>query len=139
MTPASANTSDTIDVDLHQVIYALSDALDLVGIDDLGHGKRVGIMAAACAEALGKSRTETAFLFDLGMLHDIGVSHHVKRMDYREYGGACLLGVNGNVIIAHGRSQAKAIKSAVRLAMETAGRNIVDKIREGNLEQANRT
>ncbi|TLS16945.1 MAG: phosphodiesterase, partial [Betaproteobacteria bacterium] len=38
-----------IDVDLRQVIYALSDALDLVGIDDVAHGKRVGIMAAACA------------------------------------------------------------------------------------------
>ncbi|MBI5922216.1 MAG: HD domain-containing protein [Betaproteobacteria bacterium] len=70
----SASISDTIDVDLHQVIYALSDALDLVGIDDVGHGKRVGIMAAACAQALGKSQAETSFLFDLGMLHDIGVS-----------------------------------------------------------------
>jgi len=74
MNPNSASTSDTIDVDLHQLIYALSDALDLVGIDDVGHGKRVGIMAAACAQALGKSRAETSFLFDLGMLHDIGVS-----------------------------------------------------------------
>lgn len=64
----------TIDVDLRQVIYALSDALDLVGIDDVAHGKRVGIMAAACARALGKSDAETTFLFDLGMLHDVGVS-----------------------------------------------------------------
>ena len=46
----SVRTTDTIDVDLREVIYALSDALDLVGIDDVGHGKRVGIMAAACAQ-----------------------------------------------------------------------------------------
>jgi len=63
-----------IHADLRHVIYALSDALDLVGVDDVAHGKRVGIMAAECATALGRSPKEIAFLFDLGMLHDIGVS-----------------------------------------------------------------
>src|SRR5271169_1584622 len=66
--------------DLRQVIYALSDALDLVGVDDVAHGKRVGIMAAECGRAQGLAEAETTFLFDLGMLHDIGVSstqtHH---------------------------------------------------------------
>ena len=42
-----------------------------------------------------------------------------KRFDYTEYGGAPLLGVRGNVIISHGRSDARAIKSAVRLARQT--------------------
>lgn len=39
--------------DLRQVIYALSDALDLVGVDDVAHGKRVGVMAAECAKIMG--------------------------------------------------------------------------------------
>lgn len=60
--------------DLRHVIYALSDALDLVGVDDVAHGKRVGIMAAECGRVDGQGERETAFLFDLGMLHDIGVS-----------------------------------------------------------------
>ncbi|OGS91038.1 MAG: phosphodiesterase [Gallionellales bacterium GWA2_60_18] len=60
--------------DLRQVIYALSNALDLVGIDDVAHGKRVGIMAAECGKVLGLAQAETTFLFDLGLLHDIGVS-----------------------------------------------------------------
>lgn len=60
--------------ELHHVIYALSDALDLVGVDDVAHGKRVGIMAAECAKRLGMPQAEVDFLFDLGMLHDIGVS-----------------------------------------------------------------
>lgn len=64
----------TINADLHHVIYALSDALDLVGVDDVAHGKRVGIMAAECARCEGLTEGEAAFLFDLGMLHDIGVS-----------------------------------------------------------------
>ena len=63
-----------IAVDLRQVVYALSDALDLVGIDDVGHGKRVGIMARACGRLLTVPPAEPTTLFDLGMLHDIGVS-----------------------------------------------------------------
>lgn len=42
----------------------------------------------------------------------------LKELDYSEYGGAPLLGVNGRVIISHGRSSAKAIKNAVRAARE---------------------
>jgi putative nucleotidyltransferase with HDIG domain len=61
-------------VDLRQVIYALSDALDLVGIDDVGHGKRVGIMGAACGRSMALPDDEIRSLFDLGMLHDVGVS-----------------------------------------------------------------
>ena len=41
-------------------------------------------------------------------------------MDYAEYGGAPLLGVNGVSIISHGRSSDRAIKNAIRVAMELA-------------------
>ncbi len=61
---------------------------------------------------------------------DIGMDSWVKRLDYREYGGACLLGVKGNVIIAHGRSQARAIKNAIGLAKKTAERGISQVIKE---------
>ncbi len=37
-----------------------------------------------------------------------------KRLDYAEYGGAPLLGVNGNVIIGHGKSNPKAIYNAIK-------------------------
>ncbi|MGP1449805.1 MAG: phosphate acyltransferase PlsX [Wolinella sp.] len=40
-----------------------------------------------------------------------------KRMDYAEYGGAPLLGINGNVIICHGKSNAKAMKNAIFQAL----------------------
>jgi putative nucleotidyltransferase with HDIG domain len=60
--------------DLRQVVYALSDALDLVGVDDVAHGKRVGIMAASCAHVLGWDAQQRSLMFDLGMLHDLGVS-----------------------------------------------------------------
>jgi HD-GYP domain-containing protein (c-di-GMP phosphodiesterase class II) len=80
-----------IQADLRHVIYALSDALDLVGVDDVFHGKRVGIMAAECARAEGRPEDEVAFLFDLGMLHDLGVSStqaHRSVIDELDWPGA---------------------------------------------------
>ncbi len=53
-----------------------------------------------------------------------------KRMDYSEYGGAPLLGVKGGCIVCHGRSNAKAIKNAVRVAREFAMNHIDAKIQE---------
>ncbi len=43
-----------------------------------------------------------------------------KRVDYSEYGGAPLLGVNGNCVICHGHSNAKAIMNAILLAQNMA-------------------
>ena len=51
------------------------------------------------------------------------------RMDYGEYGGAPLLGVNGVVIIAHGRADGQAVKSALRIAHEAAGSGMLDALR----------
>jgi len=51
-----------------------------------------------------------------------------RRLDYREYGGAPLLGVNGIVIIAHGRSTAVAIRNAIYRAVDAASRRIVEPI-----------
>jgi phosphate acyltransferase len=53
-----------------------------------------------------------------------------KRMDYSEYGGAPLLGVNGGCIVCHGRSNAKAIKNAIRVAHDFASNRIDTKIRD---------
>jgi len=57
-------------------------------------------------------------------------SRFKKDMDYAEYGGAPLLGVNGIVIIGHGRSNAKAIKNAVRVAKAEVERKFNEKIIE---------
>ena len=52
-----------------------------------------------------------------------------KRIDYSEYGGAPLLGVNGGCIVCHGRSNAKAIKNAVRVARDFSMNHMDAKIR----------
>ena len=68
------------------------------------------------------------------LLSNIGMTNWAQKLDYTEYGGACLLGVNGNVIIAHGRSKARAIKNAIGLAKETAERSFTEKVEEEHNE-----
>ncbi|MBS4015239.1 MAG: phosphate acyltransferase PlsX [Candidatus Latescibacteria bacterium] len=45
------------------------------------------------------------------------LSEFISRMSYEEYGGALLLGVNGTVVIGHGRSSSKALKNAIKTAI----------------------
>jgi glycerol-3-phosphate acyltransferase PlsX len=47
-----------------------------------------------------------------------------RRLDYAEYGGAPLLGLDGVAIIAHGGSSAVAIKNAIRLAVQSVSHNV---------------
>ena len=53
-----------------------------------------------------------------------------KRLDYSEYGGAPLLGVRGVCIICHGRSNANAIKNAIRVAAEFSDGKVNQRIEE---------
>ncbi len=52
-----------------------------------------------------------------------------RRADYKEFGGACLLGLDGNVVVAHGRSKAKAIKGAIHLAVRASELDVVNSIK----------
>jgi len=57
-----------------------------------------------------------------------------SRLDYSEYGGVPLLGVEGVVIVAHGRSNAKAIKNALRMAKRTVEGGMIGAIK-GEIER----
>lgn len=52
-----------------------------------------------------------------------------RRIDYREYGGAPLLGIEGVVIVAHGSSNARAIRNAIRVGAEAVSHGFVDELR----------
>ncbi|NLE09728.1 MAG: phosphate acyltransferase PlsX [Dehalococcoidales bacterium] len=56
------------------------------------------------------------------VIRNVGVDSWQKKLDFAEIGGSCLLGVNGTIIISHGRSRAKAIMNAIGLAKRTAER-----------------
>jgi glycerol-3-phosphate acyltransferase PlsX len=52
-----------------------------------------------------------------------------KRIDWREFGGAPLLGINGVDVVAHGRSDARAMKNAIRVTRDAVENELVGKIR----------
>ena len=56
------------------------------------------------------------------------------RLDYREYGGAPLLGIDGVVIVGHGRSDARAIRNAIRVAAQTVENGVLEAIKQGLAE-----
>ena len=61
--------------------------------------------------------------------------HLKKRLDFTEYGGAPLLGVDGGFIICHGSSKAKTIRHAVRVAGELVEEDVVGHIRSSIEEE----
>lgn len=71
-----------------------------------------------------------------GLLASPAFNRVKRRVDYTEYGGAALLGVDGVVIIGHGRSNAVAVKNAVKVAVQAAERGVVAAIAEGVAETA---
>lgn len=60
---------------------------------------------------------------------DVDVDRVFKVLDYTEYGGAPLLGVNGLSIICHGGSPPRAIKNAIRVAVQAVETNMLGHIR----------
>jgi len=61
-------------IDLDRAVLALSQALDYIGVDETGHGCRVGLMAAEIARQAGWDDGEVREVLRAGLLHDCGVS-----------------------------------------------------------------
>ena len=88
-----------------------------------GLAELVGLMLR---DELGRSaRTRMGYL-----LAKPGFDRFRRRTDYREYGAAPLLGVAGGCFIGHGRSNAKAVRSSIRRAVEFSTADLHNKIRE---------
>jgi glycerol-3-phosphate acyltransferase PlsX len=69
----------------------------------------------------------------IGTLRKAGVSADqlekgLRHLDYSEYGGAPLLGVNGVSIISHGQSSPRAIKNALKVAAQAVTSGMNDEI-----------
>lgn len=88
----------TMQVDIRQVIHAFSDALDLVGIDDVQHGKRVAFMAVECGKAMKFDPIQLDIIYHAALLHDCGVSstqvhrNLVSELDWEGSQEHCLRG-----------------------------------------------
>ena len=64
----------TFHINLHEAIYSLSDALDLVGVTHIHHGKRVAFIATEIAKRANWAPQQLDSLFQAAILHDCGVS-----------------------------------------------------------------
>ncbi len=92
----------------------------------------VGNIILKTSESLALSMTEilrssltSSFIRKIGAwLCKSGLKEMKQRIDYAEYGGAPLLGINGNCFIAHGSSCRKAIKNGIRLCAEFAEQKV---------------
>lgn len=87
----------TYHINLHEAIYSLSDALDLVGVTHIHHGKRVAYLAAECGKRMGWQGQTLDNLFQAAILHDCGVSRTVvhsrlAQFEWEQEGGHCLIG-----------------------------------------------
>jgi len=79
--------------------------------------------------ALRKAVAENPNLKEAAGLLEPTFHSVIGTLDYREYGGALLFGVNGNVIVAHGRSDADAIKNAIITAKREVSQDVAGAFR----------
>jgi glycerol-3-phosphate acyltransferase PlsX len=86
----------------------------------------VDMFVSMLRESLSKTMTRKIG----SLLSREAYSEFKKRLDYSEYGGAPLLGVKGVCAISHGRSNANAVKNAIRVAAEFAQGRVNEKIEE---------
>src|SRR4030042_1899848 len=80
---------------------------------------------------LGQVAQIDRYLTGAALAQYVQLNATVKNLDYKEYGGVCLMGRKGNIVVAHGRSKAKAITSAIYLAYHSAKQGIVEALKNG--------
>lgn len=136
--------------DLHQEAYQLLKESDINFIGNV-EGREIstggsdvivtdgfaGNIALKTYEGLGKMMAnEIKGMFKKSLLTKIGalfvlkeLNAFKKKFDYKEYGGAPLLGISKPVIKAHGSSDAKAIKNAIRQAITFHDSNMIEVIK----------
>lgn len=114
--------------------YALNGDADVVVAD--GFSGNIFLKASEGIAKIMSGMIKKAFKRNLwsklGYLHvRKGMKEMSETMDYKSTGGAMLLGVNGNVVKAHGSSDARSFYSALRVAKKLAANDVVNKIKQG--------
>jgi len=135
-------------LDLNYIGYVegydlFDDAVDVVVTDGF-----TGNIVLKTSEGLGyammsllKSELTATPIYKMGALIAKGAFRNIKsRLDPEVYGGAVLLGLNGNVIKAHGGAREKAIMNAIRIAGEAVQHQlnelIIQEINQANAKLA---
>ncbi|MFN0146476.1 MAG: phosphate acyltransferase PlsX [Dehalococcoidia bacterium] len=111
----------------------LRDSSDVVVTDGFTGNvmlKTVEGVAEAMFDEVRKAAELTPWNRAAGLILKSELRKVRRRLDYSEYGGVQLLGVDGVVVIAHGRSNARAIYNAIRAARDAVRQKVLDAVRE---------
>ena len=114
--------------------YALNGDADVVVAD--GFTGNIFLKSSEGIAKMMSTMIKKAFKRNLwskiGYLHvRKGMKEMTETMDYKNTGGAMLLGINGNVVKAHGSSDARAFYHALRVAKLLAEKDVVNAIKKG--------
>ncbi len=107
--------------------------VDVIVCDGIDGNVCLKVSEGLAEAIISMLRTEMSksFMAKMGyLLARKAFGNFAKRVDYAEYGGAPLLGINGTGIVCHGRSNAKAIKNAIKVAAEMIRSKVNDHILE---------
>jgi len=110
-----------------------NDTVDVVVCDGFTGNIALKTMEglASCIGRILKGAFQENVLSRAGYLLSRGpLMRAYRRLDYREYGGAPLLGLSGVAIVAHGGSGPKEIKNAIRVAKEAVAHDVNRRIME---------
>ncbi|MBS1157356.1 MAG: hypothetical protein H6R07_3280 [Proteobacteria bacterium] len=97
-TPTMVPCPATPHIDLDRLVHMIAHTVDLVGMDDYYHGRRVSLIAVQLGRALGFAGPWLQFIQHAGLLHDCGVSStrtHRRLLNAIEWDGAqahCIAG-----------------------------------------------
>lgn len=110
----------------------LSGRVDVVVADGFA-GNLVIKTAEATAELIFRALRQEILSSATGKVGGLlirgGVRRLRDRLDWREFGGAPLLGIDGIAVVGHGRSDARAIRNAIRVAKQAAETDLIGRIR----------
>lgn len=114
--------------------YALNGDADVVVAD--GFSGNIFLKSSEGIAKIMSSMIKKAFKRNLwskiGYLHvRKGMKEMSETLDYKKTGGAMLLGINGNVVKAHGSSDADAFYHALCVAKKLAEKDVVNQIKKG--------
>jgi len=90
--------------------------------------KTIEGMASSLTQLLKEKLTANSVRKIGALLVKPGLREFAHTLDYAEYGGAPLLGVNGTSIVCHGTSKEKAIYNAIRVAKECVENKVIAEI-----------
>ena len=89
-----------------------------------------GVSEVASNVARYAAKRRLVWKLGLSMLYG-GISTIRSLTDWRQYGGAPVLGFDHAVIKAHGRSDSRAVENAIRVARKTVERDLIGRIQNG--------